>query len=116
MSTITIDRLSSLIHRELVTIINDVVKNEHVGFITLTETRVTKDLSFCTAYYTILKNDELTLEKAQSLLDENKKTIRMRLASKIRKVRKIPDLVFKYDEALAYGNHIDDLLRKINKE
>jgi ribosome-binding factor A len=37
----------------------------------------------------------------------------MELAKKIRNVRKIPELVFKYDEALAYGNHIDQLLKTI---
>ena len=115
MSTTT-ERLGSLILRELVHIINDVVKNQHVGYITLTEVKVTKDLGIASVYYTILKDDERTLELTKNLLEENKKAIRMRLASKISNLRKIPDLVFKFDEALQYGNHIDDLIKKINEK
>lgn len=111
--SITTDRLGSLIFRELVHIVNDVIKNSQIGYITLTEAKVTKDISFCTVYYTILKDDKELLEKAQQLLEENKKVIRMRLAEKIRNIRKIPDLIFKFDEALAYGNHINDLLNQI---
>ena len=37
----------------------------------------------------------------------------MELAKKIKNIRKIPELVFSYDEALAYGNHIDKLLKEI---
>ncbi|VEU82671.1 30S ribosome-binding factor RbfA [Acholeplasma hippikon] len=111
--SITTERLGSLILRELVYIINDVVKNSQIGYITLTETKVTKDLSFCTVYYTILRDEKEIIAKAQQVLDENKKVIRMRLAEKIRNMRKIPDLIFKYDEALAYGNHINKLLNEI---
>lgn len=111
--SITTDRLGSLIYRELVHIVNDVVKNSQIGYITLTEAKVTKDISFCTVYYTILRDEKEMIEKAQQILDENKKEIRMRLAEKIRNIRKIPDLIFKYDEALAYGNHINKLLEEI---
>ena len=111
--SITIDRLSSLMLRELVHIINDVVKNNQVGYITLTETKVTKDLSFCTVFYTVLKDDEAVKARAQELLDGNKKEIRMKLAQKVNNLRKMPDLIFKYDEALSYGNHINDLLNSI---
>ena len=111
--SITTDRLGSLIFRELVHIVNDVIKNSQIGYITLTEAKVTKDISFCTVYYTILKDDKELQKKAQQLLDENKKEIRMKLAEKIRNIRKIPDLIFKFDEALAYGNHINDLLNQI---
>lgn len=114
MSIIT-DRLASRIFRELVHIVNDVIKNNQIGYITLTEARVTKDISYCTIYYTIIKDDETSKLKAQELLDLNKKEIRMKLAEKIRDIRKIPDLIFKFDEALAYGNHINKLLQEIKK-
>ena len=31
-------------------------------------------------------------------------------------MRKAPELKFKYDESLAYGNRIDELLAKINNK
>lgn len=113
--SLSTERLGTIILRELVHIVNEEIKNDLVGYYTLTETRVTKDLSFCTVYYTILSDDKEVIEMANNLLEKNKKSIRMKLASKIRKARKIPELIFKYDEALAYGNHIDNLLKEIKK-
>ncbi|WP_035357360.1 30S ribosome-binding factor RbfA [Acholeplasma granularum] len=112
--SITTERLASRILRELVHIINDVIKNTKIGYITITETKVTRDLSYCYVYYTIIDDSIEAKEKAQQLLDEGKKEIRMKLAQKVNNLRKIPDLIFKYDEALAYGNHINKLLGDIN--
>ena len=55
------------------------------------------------------------IQKSLQLLDDNKVKLRMELAKKIKNTRKIPDLIFKYDEALAYGNRIDKLLSEIKK-
>jgi ribosome-binding factor A len=111
--SISIERLASLIQRELANIVNEEVKNSQVGYINLTEVKVTKDLSYATTFYTILSDNEEVILKAQQILEKNTSKIRKRLAEKIRNIRKIPDLIFKYDEALAYGNHIDQLLKTI---
>lgn len=110
---ISVERLASLIQRELALIVNNNIQNKEVGYINLTEVRVTKDKSLATIFYTILSDDEATLKKAQELIDKNNAAIRMELAQKIKNIRKIPELIFKYDEALAYGNHIDKLLKTI---
>lgn len=113
--SIQADRLASRILRELVHIVNDVIRNTQIGYITLTETKVTKDKSFCYVYYTIIDDSEEAKKRVNQLLEAGKKEIRMKLAAKIKDIRKIPDLIFKYDEALAYGNHINKLLSDINK-
>ena len=110
--SISIERLASLIQRELANIVNEEVKNSQVGYVNLTEVKVTKDLSYATIFYTVLSDDDI-IKKAQVLLEKHTSKIRKRLAEKIRNVRKIPELLFKYDEALAYGNHIDQLLKTI---
>lgn len=111
--SITTERLSSLIQRELAPIVNDIIKNETVGYINLTEVRVTKDFKSAKVFYTILSDDEKTLEIANNELQKFNGTIRMNLAKKIKNIRRIPELTFVYDEALAYGNHIDKLLKEI---
>ena len=111
--SVTVERLGSLIQRELASIVNKEVKDKSFGYINLTEVKVTKDLSFANIYYTILSDEKEMIEKVQEALDKTKATIRMELAKKIKNIRKIPDLVFKYDEALAYGNHIDKILKTI---
>lgn len=111
--SISIERLASLIQRELANIVNQEVRRKDIGYINLTEVKVTKDLSYATVFYTILSDDKKLLQIAQEALEKTQGQIRHKLASKIRNVRKIPELIFKYDEALAYGNHIDQLLKTI---
>lgn len=111
--SITTDRLASLIQRELATIVNQCVRDKSFGYINLTEVKVTKDNSFATIYYTILSDDPIVIEKAHVAIEESRILIRMELAKKINNIRKIPDLVFKYDEALAYGNNIDKILKTL---
>lgn len=111
--SVTTERLASLIQRELATIVNKEVKDKSFGYINLTEVKVTKDISFATIYYTILSDVPEVIEKSKVAIDDSKVTIRMELAKKIKNIRKIPDLIFKYDEALAHGNHIDKILKSL---
>ena len=57
------------------------------------------------------KNKKEVDEKA---LNDCKGYLRSELAKKL-KARKMPELIFKYDEALAYGNHIENILAEIHK-
>ena len=111
--SITVERMASLIQRELASIVNTELKDKSFGYVNLTEVKVTKDVSYATIYYTILSDEAEAIKNAQAALDKSKATIRMELAKKIKNIRKIPDLIFKYDEALAYGNHIDKILKTI---
>jgi ribosome-binding factor A len=111
--SITNERLASLIQRELASIVNIQVRDKSFGYINLTEVKLTKDLSIATIYYTILSDEPAVIEHSKVAIDERKVPIRMELAKKINNIRKIPDLLFKYDEALAYGNHIDKILKTL---
>lgn len=111
--SITSERLASLVQKELAIIVNNVIKDGQIGYINLTEVKMSKDLSIATIYYTILSDDKEVLKKATEKINKMKATIRMDLAKKIKNVRKIPDLSFKYDEALAYGNHINEILSSL---
>ncbi len=66
--SISIERLASLIQRELANIVNEEVKNSQVGYVNLTEVKVTKDLSYASIFYTILSDEEEVIQKAQQLL------------------------------------------------
>lgn len=111
--SISAERLATLVQREVALIINDTVRDGQVGYINVTEVRVNNDHSIATIYYTILSDEPVVIEKCAKLLSKNNSLIRMKLAEKIRNVRRIPELVFKYDEALAYGNHIEKILKEL---
>lgn len=54
-----------------------------------------------------------TNEEMFESLDKANGFIRSKLSSFL-KTRKVPQLVFKYDDSLDVGNRIDDLLKDIN--
>ena len=109
---VSLKRLESLALRELSILFRTDAKNQKLSNITVTEVRITNDLSFMTIYYTFYEGKVENYEKA---LNDCKGYIRSTLAKKL-KARKMPDLIFKHDEALAYGNHINELLASINKK
>ena len=109
---LSLKRLESLALRELSIMFRTDAKNQHLSNITVTEVRITNDLSYMTIYYTFYQGKVENYEKA---LNECKGYIRSQLAKKL-KARKMPDLVFKYDETLQYGNHIEQLLSEIKKK
>ena len=115
MANISSERVASTMQKELANIINEHVKDDRVGYINLTEVRLTKDKSFATIFYSILSDDKKIIEKAASEIAKATPLIKKDLAKKMSSLRRQPDLLFKYDEALAYGNHIDKLLKTINK-
>jgi len=106
-----IQRLESTIQRALSDIILKEVNDQSIGFITITEIRLTKDLSYLTVFYTILGKDTKKLA-AQKALERSKTFIRSTLASRV-KMRKSPVLIFKYDESLDYGNRIEKGLKEV---
>ena len=110
--SISLQRSESLALRELSLILLKESKNEYLKKITITEVRIKNDLSVMNIYYTFYEGNKENYEKA---LDEAKGFLRSALAKKI-KLRKMPELSFIYDESLNYGNHIYEVLDKLNKE
>lgn len=109
-----VDRLTTDIQRTLTDIYRREVKDNSIGFLTITECRVTNDLSYITVYYTILGQDTKR-EAAKKALERSKSFVRSRLSQRV-KMRKTPQLIFKYDESLDYGNKISQGLSNIKKE
>lgn len=109
---LSVKRLESLALRELSLILRRDAKNNYLSNITVTEIRITNDLSFMTIYYTFYSGKVENYEKA---LNDCKGYLRSELAKKL-KARKMPELIFKHDEALEYGNRINAIISSLNKE
>ena len=108
---VSLARLESQALRELSLILRQDAKNKKLSNVTVTEVKITNDLSFMTVYYTFYQGKEENYQKA---LDDCKGYLRSALARKL-KARKMPELVFKRDTSLDYGNHISDLLVGIHE-
>ena len=91
--------------------LSQVVKDERVGFVTITDVRVTGDLQHASVFYTVLGTDE-DRETAADIL----KDYRGRLRSFVGKglgIRLTPTLEFILDALPEDAQHMDDLLRQV---
>jgi len=86
------------------------------SMITVTEIRVTPDLSLARIYISILAPGR-DKEQVFEYLKEHNADIRKELAGKIKnQVRKIPELNFYLDDTAEYVDHLEHLFDKIHHE
>lgn len=107
-------RVGEQMKQELMEIIGRKLKDPRVGFVTVTAVDVTGDLSQATVFITTLGNAE---EKEATLAGLTKATgfIRSEIGQRL-KLRIVPELSFEFDKSIEYGNHIEELLAKLNKK
>ncbi|WBL31468.1 30S ribosome-binding factor RbfA [Candidatus Phytoplasma sacchari] len=115
MNKIYVKRRSNIIKELIVGIINDVIQDDRIGHISITDVELSNDYSFSTVYYTILDDIKEKLLLVSELIEKNKKKIRLELATKLEDIKKIPNLIFKYDTSYDNGIKIDRILKDIKK-
>lgn len=107
----SLDRLAHQIQKELsIMLIND-IKDTKIGYITITEVRLTNDLSYAYIYFTIMGGKD-RIDVALEGLNRAKGYMKNEIAKKV-KMRKVPEFVFKYDESLEYGNKIGKMIDEL---
>ncbi len=90
-------------------LVNDVINEEidDLEFVTVVDVELTKDLGDAKIYVQCLNSDDE--EEVIYQLNKAKGYIKKRLAEEV-KMRRIPNLIFKYDHSLDNYNHVNDLL------
>ena len=113
MNQIKLKRIGSQIVKEVSDILEIKARDNLMHTITITGCDVSSDLSYAKIYFTcMLDIDKKEIEKE---LEEASSFIRHELSERI-DIRHTPKLVFKYDESIEYGNHIDDLIDQIHED
>ncbi len=110
--SVKIDRLNNAFVEKISEIIHNEVKDSDVKMVTITDARVTNDLSFAKIYFTTFDNDR---KKVLNALNKASGFVRSRLCEKI-DIRKMPEISFVYDESIEYGKKIEDIIERINHE
>lgn len=113
MANIKIERLNHTFMEEISKILMEEVRDEDIKFVTITGVDITSDLSFAKVYVTVLDK-----EKKLAVLDALNGAshfIRGKLSEKI-EIRHTPELKFIYDDSIAYGEHIEEVINSINKK
>ena len=110
--SVKIDRLNNMFVEEISKIIHQEIKDKNVSFVTITDAKITNDLSFAKIYVTTLDNNR---EKVLNALNKASGFIRTLLCDRV-KIRKMPEIHFVYDESIDYGKKIEDIIERINNE
>lgn len=113
MSNIRADRVAEQIKKELGEILTLKIKDPRIGFVTVTDVEITGDLQQATIFISVLGDED---EKKETLVGLTKGLgfIRSEIGQRIR-LRKTPEISFEFDEAHAYGNRIESILRDLKK-
>jgi len=108
-----VDRVSSELKRSISEIVQREIKDPHIGFITITEVKVTADMDLAKVYFTVLGDDKQKKLSTETL-KKSAGFIRKQLAMRLN-MRRTPSLDFRYDETEEYGRKIDELFKKIHE-
>ena len=108
--SVKIDRLNTAFVEKISEIIHNEIKDKDINMVTITDARVTNDLSFVKVYFTTMDNDR---KKVTNALHKASSFIRTMLCDKM-DIRKMPEINFVYDESIDYGKKIDDIIERIN--
>lgn len=110
--SVKIERLNNSFMEKISEIIHNDVKDDDIKFVTITEVRITNDLSFAKIYFTTMDDDR---EKVRLALNKASSFIRGELCNKVQ-IRKMPELNFVYDESIDYGKKIENIIKRINTD
>lgn len=110
--SIKMDRLNTLFVEKISEILHNDVKDKNVKFVTITDAKITNDLSYAKIYFTSLDDDK---RKIEDVLNNASSFIRSTLCQKVQ-IRKMPEIHFVYDESLEYGKKIEGIIERINNE
>ena len=81
------------------------------AMVTVSEVRVSPDLSVAKTYVSIFPSEKQ--DAVMALLNENNKALRGELGRAVGKqLRIVPEIVFYLDTSLDYAAHIEELLKK----
>jgi ribosome-binding factor A len=108
------DRLADQIKREIADILQRVVKDPNLGFVTITDAELTNDLRYAKVFYSVL-GDEESQVKSGRILTKSRKMIQSELARRLR-IRNVPLLSFHKDTSAEYGAHMEELFKQIKTE
>lgn len=109
------DRVGEQIREELSDVLSrGAVHDPGIGFITLTRVAVSPDLQMARVFYTTLGDDKARQETAEAL-DRATPFFRRHIGKTIR-LRRVPELHFRFDESVANQDRIEQILNDLHEE
>jgi ribosome-binding factor A len=104
-----IERIQTIIMRNISEIIQFELRNPNLGFITIPEVKVSKDFSHAKVYVSFIKDEDIV--EGMKILEKSKGFIRSELAGRL-DIRRVPEISFVLDEGFKKESRISELLKK----
>jgi ribosome-binding factor A len=108
------DRVGDQIRKELSELIAREVHDPGIGFLTVTQVKMTPDLQNARVYYTII-GDEKARKDTQRALARATGFLRRQIGGRLR-LKTVPELAFFYDESIERQDRIEKIMRDIQEE
>ncbi len=103
------ERVAGQLRRDLALLIQRDIKDPEVGFVSVSDVEVTRDLSHAKVFITVF--DTENAKKSLQALHRASVFLRRRLGQELR-LRHVPELHFIHDDSVEKGSHIDELIAK----
>ena len=114
MGELRVRKIQEFIKQEVSKLILRELKDPRIGFITVTDARITGDLREATVYVSLFGSDAEKADTLKALKSANG-YIRSEVGKRLG-IRYSPTIEFKEDTSLDYGMKIDKILRDIEKK
>lgn len=109
------DRVGDQIRAELSELLSrGAVHDPGIGFITLTHVRMSPDLQLARVYYTMM-GDQAARRETAAALERATPFFRRQIGSRLR-LRRVPEVEFRFDESVAHQDRIEQILRDLHEE
>jgi ribosome-binding factor A len=106
------DRVADQIRGELAQLLAREVHDPGIGFVTLTRVQVSPDIQLARVFYTVL-GDDTARKSSERALDRAAPFLRRQIGARLR-LKRVPELKFQYDDAVAGQDRIEQLLNEIH--
>jgi ribosome-binding factor A len=103
------DRVGAELRRELGLLVHAAVRDHALPSVSVSDVEVTRDLDWATVWVTALQPEQSLV--AMKALKELAGEFRRALSRSMR-LRRVPELRFKYDDSVDKGERIEQLLRE----
>jgi ribosome-binding factor A len=106
------ERVSDQMKQEIADILMRKIKDPRIGFVTVTDVEVADDLRNAKVFVSVYGSEKAATLKG---LESASPYIRSELGRRMR-MKFIPELLFRYDDSVERGAHINELLHEIQEK
>ena len=109
------EKVQCLLKTEISEIIQRELNDPRLGFMTITDAEVSVDMRYAKIFFTVLGSEKDKKVNTQ-MLNHSAGFIRAELGKRIKNMRNIPALDFRYDDSVEKGVKMHELLEQLRKD